>query len=317
MPKFNIRHLTKYTYTSPAINSANEIMLYPVVDDLQEVLDHKVIITGYPEVYVHKDYYGNNVGSFSFAEPHLELLIDSQLEVETWSKPLTNDDMSAEEQWKLLYAVSHQVPYIDFLKQETFKDIAEVMQMIESIKKINATPLQAALNLSDYVFKNFSYIKGVTTVETTLDEIWKLKSGVCQDFAHILLVMLRQLYIPARYVSGYVCPNKNGMRGEGATHAWVEAWIPNQGWVGIDPTNNCTVDDLHVRLAIGRSFMDCSPVKGTYKGAADHTLEVAVSVEYEGGPKVNQDLALEEIATATATSDVNSFQRYQQIQQQQ
>lgn len=317
MPKFNIRHLTKYTYTAAAVDSANEIMLYPMNDDLQEVLSHQVIITGNPDVYIHKDYYGNNVGSFSFAEPHLELLIDSLLEVETKKAPAVADDIPASEQWKLLYAVSHQPPYIDFLKQETFQAIPEVMTLIDSIKKANATPLQAAVNLSEYVFNNFSYIKGVTTVETTLDEIWELKSGVCQDFAHMLLVMLRQLFIPARYVSGYVCPNKNGMRGEGATHAWVEAWIPETGWVGIDPTNNCLVNDLHVRLAIGRSFSDCSPVKGTYKGAADHTLEVAVSVEYEGGPKVNQDLALEEIEREKTTSDVNSFQRYQQIQQQQ
>ncbi|CAD5252427.1 MULTISPECIES: transglutaminase family protein [unclassified Imperialibacter] len=317
MPKFNIRHLTKYTYTTSATNSANEIMLYPIQDDHQEVLQHHVIITGNPDVYVHKDYYGNNVGSFAFADPHLQLLIDSILEVETKKAPEVADESPADEQWKHLYNISNHVPYIDFLRQENFQAIPEVMAMIESVKKQNATPLQAALNLSEYVFSNFSYIKGVTTVETTLDEIWKLKSGVCQDFAHMLLVMLRQLFIPARYVSGYVCPNKNGMRGEGATHAWVEAYIPDHGWVGIDPTNNCLVNDLHVRLAIGRSFVDCSPVKGTYKGAADHTLEVAVSVEYEGGPKVNQDLALEEIAKATATPDVNSFQRYQQIQQQQ
>lgn len=317
MPKFNIRHLTKYTYTTAAVDSANEIMLYPINDDLQEVLSHQVIITGNPEVYIHKDYYGNSVGSFSFAEPHLQLLIDSHLEVETKKASHVVNDQPADEQWKLLYAVSHQVPYIDFLKQETFQAIPEVMALIDSIKKANATPLQAAVNLSEYVFNHFSYIKGVTTVETTLDEIWELKSGVCQDFAHMLLVMLRQLFIPARYVSGYVCPNKNGMRGEGATHAWVEAWIPETGWVGIDPTNNCLVNDLHVRLAIGRSFSDCSPVKGTYKGAADHTLEVAVSVEYEGGPRLNHDIALEEVEREKTTGDVNSFQRYQQIQQQQ
>lgn len=317
MPKFSIRHLTKYTYTAAAVDSANEIMLYPIDDDLQEVLSHQVVITGNPDVYIHKDYYGNNVGSFSFAEPHLELLIDSLLEIETKKSPAVVNDNPASEQWKLLYAVSQQPPYIDFLKQETFQAIPEVMTLIDSIKKANATPLQAAVNLSEYVFNHFSYIKGVTTVETTLDEIWELKSGVCQDFAHMLLVMLRQLFIPARYVSGYVCPNKNGMRGEGATHAWVEAWIPETGWVGIDPTNNCLVNDLHVRLAIGRSFSDCSPVRGTYKGAADHTLEVAVSVEYEGGPKVNQDLALEEVEREKTINDVNSFQRYQQIQQQQ
>ena len=91
----------------------------------------------------------------------------------------------------------------------------------------------------------------------------EIKAGVCQDFAHILLVMLRLLNIPARYVSGYVCPHDHNLRGEGATHAWVEAYIPFYGWLGLDPTNNCIVNDFHVRLAIGRSFSDCSPVRGT------------------------------------------------------
>lgn len=321
MPRFNIRHLTRYTYSEPVHSSANEIMLYPIIDDHQEVIAHQVYVNGnaggHPDVYIHKDYYGNSVGSFSFAESHYQLVIDSVLEVVTHAHPQLDDSASPEEQWKHLYAICYQVPYIDFLKQESFAALPEVMALIDAEKKENATPMQAALNLSEYIFKNFKYIKGVTTVETTLDEVWQLKSGVCQDFAHMLLVMLRQLYIPARYVSGYICPNHNGMRGEGATHAWVDAYIPNNGWVGIDPTNNCVVTDRHVRLAVGRSFADCSPVKGTYKGAADHTLEVAVSVEYEGGPKMNEDLELERIATETATREVNSFQRYQQIQQQQ
>ena len=149
--------------------------------------------------------------------------------------------------------------------------------------RTSLTPLEAARQLRTYVFDHFKYIKGITTVETTLDEVWKLKAGVCQDFAHILLVFLRQIRIPARYVSGYICPNSNGMRGEGATHAWIEAFIPFNGWVGLDPTNNCEADDLHVRLAVGRNFSDCSPVKGTYKGAAGQQLEVGVSVSYEDG----------------------------------
>ncbi|MBK9383194.1 MAG: enoyl-CoA hydratase/isomerase family protein [Chitinophagaceae bacterium] len=104
------------------------------------------------------------------------------------------------------------------------------------------------------------------------------ETGVCQDFAHILLVMLRYVGIPARYVSGYICPKNHELRGEGATHAWVEAYIPFHGWMGFDPTNNCIVSDRHVKLAIGRSFTDCTPVKGTYKGSSEHKLEVSVVI---------------------------------------
>jgi transglutaminase-like putative cysteine protease len=98
-----------------------------------------------------------------------------------------------------------------------------------------------------------------------------------------MLQMLRTINIPGRYVSGYICPNKNGMRGEGATHAWVEAWIPGYGWAGIDPTNNIWVTNNHVKLAVGRNFNDCTPIKGTFKGPARQKLLVYVSIGYEDG----------------------------------
>ena len=157
------------------------------------------------------------------------------------------------------------------------------------------------------------------TVETTMDEIWKLRAGVCQDFAHILTIMLRLVNIPARYVSGYICTNRHHtLRGEGATHAWAEAFIPFLGWVGLDPTNNCLVNDSHVRLALGRNFTDCSPVKGTYRGTAKHNLEVSVSVEYEDehphSPSENWQIPEE-----SSSYSVNSYQRNkldQEMQQQ-
>ena len=136
---------------------------------------------------------------------------------------------------------------------------------------------------SGYIFKEFKYIKGITNIETTVDEILEHRSGVCQDFAHVLLQLLRIMRVPSRYVSGYICPNKNGMRGEGATHAWVEAWIPKLGWTGIDPTNNVWASTHHVKLAAGRNFNDCTPMKGTFKGIAKQTLSVYVSVGYEDG----------------------------------
>ena len=116
------------------------------------------------------------------------------------------------------------------------------------------SPLEVCKQLTDFVYRNFKYIKGITTVETTIEEVWVLKAGVCQDFAHILIVMLRMLGVPARYVSGYICPNKNGMRGEGATHAWVEVYIPFYGWLGLDPTNNCIVERPACAACCGKEF---------------------------------------------------------------
>ena len=177
--------------------------------------------------------------------------------------------------------------------------------------------MRSAIRLNGYVYANFKYIQGVTSVESTVDEVWKLKAGVCQDFAQVLLVMLRMIDIPARYVSGYVCPNRNGMRGEGATHAWVETYIPFYGWLGLDPTNNVVANDLHVRLAVGRSFNDCSPVKGTYKGTSNHKLEVGVSVSYEDGHHLEDKATVLQPHPVKVDENSNSYRRYMEMIQQQ
>ena len=314
MSKFKIRHITKYTYEDTVRDSANQIMLYPLTDQYQDVIEHKIVITGNPIVNIHRDYYGNAVGTFTHAQPHKELDIDSKLVVETKHRAIPEDTIAQETQWKDLGNLKYQLEFIDFLKQEKFEALPEVEKVIEEERK-ECTPLQSAKELCEYVFKNFSYKKGITTVETTVDEIWKLRSGVCQDFAHVLLVMLRLMDIPARYVSGYVCPSRDGMRGEGATHAWVEAYIPYYGWLGLDPTNNCIANETHVRLAVGKNFSDCSPVKGTYRGTSNHTLEVEVAVAYEDGrtTSLDQDVQPEVITS----SSKNSFRRFQEMQMQQ
>ena len=221
-----------------------------------------------------------------------------------------------------MYEIRNIVPFIDFLKQENFEALPEVKKIADAGFYKSVSVFTALLQLTEYVYKNFQYIKGITSVTTTVDEIWKLKAGVCQDFAHILLAMLRLLGIPARYVSGYVCPHDNNLRGEGATHAWAEAYVPFHGWIGLDPTNNCVASDLHVRLAVGRNFSDCSPVKGTYKGTAKQTLEVGVSVSHEDG-RVSKEMAA--ILTPQAVTkklengagDDNSYRKYMQMVQQQ
>jgi transglutaminase-like putative cysteine protease len=318
MPRFNIHHITKYTYEGPVRDSANQIILYPVKDAHQEVLRQELTITGEPPVDVYKDYFGNDIGSFTHAEPHTMLAIDSRVEVVTKPRPPIDDTAPVDMQWAQLQEIRWQVPYIDFLKQERFESLAEVLASVGSYNVRTQTPLQAATQLRNYVYENFKYIKGVTSVESTIDEVWRLRAGVCQDFAHMLMVFLRQAQIPARYISGYICPNKNGMRGEGATHAWIEAYIPFNGWVGLDPTNNCIADDLHVRLAIGRGFSDVSPVKGTYKGSAGQQLEVGVSVSYENG-RVSEEETMAVLSPQPSVNgkDSNSYRRYMEMMQQQ
>ncbi len=320
MPAYRIKHITRYTYPSTVIDSANQVMLFPLDDAQQEVKKHDLIITHQPSVELYTDYFGNKVGIFSVIKPHLELTIESNIEVITHATQLPGNEKTAAAQWENLGIIREQFPYMDFMLLEKFESHQEISAVVTSLMNESITPFTIAEQMSAYVFGNFEYRKGVTNVETQVDEIWKLKAGVCQDFAHVLLVMLRIVGIPARYVSGYICPDNDELRGAGATHAWVEAYIPFHGWIGFDPTNNCIASDMHVRLAIGRSFTDCTPVKGTYKGSSEHVLEVSVTIE-DGSPK-KEVQAITPVFTykvhnpGIASTD-NSYRKFMEIQQQQ
>jgi transglutaminase-like putative cysteine protease len=282
MPVFNIHHITKYEYDRPVKESVNEIRIYPFADGGQETLHHQVNITTHPDVYIVQDYWGNRAGMFNLLPSHKELVIESKLIVRT----LGHSTLSLNNQATL------ETLQTDIADKLSLLEISKVTE-IELRDELNAlvdefytsgTPVASIIEkCGNYIYENFNYIKGITTIETTVKEILEHRSGVCQDFAHVMLAMLRTLGIPSRYVSGYICPNKNGMRGEGATHAWIEAWIPGNGWVGNDPTNNVWVTNHHVKLAVGRNFNDCTPVKGTFKGPARQSLSVYVSVGYEDG----------------------------------
>jgi transglutaminase-like putative cysteine protease len=319
MPAYKIKHLTRYTYASPVIDCTNQIMLYPIIDDRLEVKKHEIKISNNPEIEVFVDYFGNRVGAFSVIKPHTELLIESNAEVTTKQVLVPMDEMSAEDQWRHLDEIKYGIEFFDFLKEASFSSATDTKKALSEVVNFADKPLKNALVLSEYVYDNFTYKQGVTSVETPVEDIWKLKAGVCQDFAHMLLVLLRMFKIPARYVSGYICPKETGVRGEGATHAWVEAYIPFYGWLGLDPTNNCIVTDGHVKIAVGRNFADCTPVKGTYKGSGDHTLEVTVHIE-NGKPRAMRpptELPAYVYVVQNQEAPVNSYRRYLEMQQQQ
>ena len=319
MPNYRIKHITRYTYTSPVIDSANQILLYPIHDDWQEVRRHELDISGNPLIEVFTDYFGNQAGMFTIINPHAELSIKSEIDVNTTALLLPADDVPSKQQWENLEMMREQFPYMDFLKEEVFNASEELITEANRILKDGTTPLTVAKALSSFVYNTFEYKQGITSVESSLDEVWQLKAGVCQDFAHMLLLMLRITGIPARYVSGYICPKNHDLRGAGATHAWVDAYIPYYGWLGLDPTNDCLVSDRHVRLAIGRSFSDCTPVKGTYKGSAEHTLEVSVSIENGVAKSKNEEEPFPTFSyhVKNPAAQVNSYRRFLEMQQQQ
>jgi len=318
MPDYHINHVTRYLYPSTVIDCTNQVMLYPVNDQQQLVKNHELKVSGDPSVEEFRDYFGNTVGMFSLVKPHRELTILSSIEVVTSPVNVPANDSSPESQWEELVQVCETYPYIDFLQQEVFIAASDIRDLLDHITGKDKTVFENVQLLNEYVYKHFEYKKGVTNVETKVDQILKLKAGVCQDFAHVLLVFLRILGIPSRYVSGYICPKDHELRGEGATHAWVETFIPFYGWLGFDPTNNCIASDRHVRLAIGRNFSDCTPVKGTYKGSSEHTLEVSVSIE-NGTSRKNKTEETPVFTYRAHNPGVpdNSYRRHMEMQQQQ
>lgn len=318
MPKYRIKHITRYSYPGFVIDSANQLMLFPLDDADQEVKNHDLRISHHPSVEVFTDYFGNQVGIFSVIRPHTELRIESEIEVVTREAKQPDNSHPAGIQWENLVTAREQFPFMDFLQAESCDAEEEINAIAQSFMGEGIAPFEVAEKMSAYVYHHFTYQKGITGVETSVDEIWKLKAGVCQDFAHVLLVMLRMVGIPARYVSGYICPKHHELRGEGATHAWVEAYIPFHGWIGLDPTNNCIASDRHVRLAVGRHFTDCTPVKGTYKGSSEHTLEVSVTIENGTTQKEGEEPA--PVFTYKAHNPGapdNSYRKFMEMQQQQ
>ena len=279
MAKYKIKHITHYFYKSPVYESINQIMLYPIQDLHQTLHFQSIRITDSPSIEVFKDHYFNQLGIFNILKPHSELSIQSNIVVEVVPIEIPNLEISIAQQWEEIELLKKDFTLKDFLEVEEFKAKEEISNVVKSLIDKEISVFENAFNVSKFIFENFTYKQGVTTIETDIDEIWSLKAGVCQDFAHLLLEMLQIAELPSRYVSGYICPKNHDLRGEGATHAWVEVFLPTYGWIGIDPTNNCLVSDRHVRLAVGKDFHDCTPVKGIYKGSLEHRLEVTVVVE--------------------------------------
>ena len=301
MPVFKIQHITKYEYDRLIQESMNEIKIFPIQSPEQEVLQHELIISGNPEVQNFFDYWGNQTGVFNLMPPHQELSIDSRLVVRTInSSDLRVNFISSFSE--LPGEVQGNLKMLELTRPDDIRSQSRIDEIAQSVYSHDDSVGITIKNCSDYIFTYFNYIKGITNVETTVDEILEKKAGVCQDFAHIMLQILRTLKIPCRYVSGYICPYQRGLRGEGATHAWVEAWVPRSGWAGIDPTNNVWVTNTHIKLATGRHFTDCSPVKGSFRGSAGQHLTVFVSVDYEDG-YIFQDLNKVELNPGNLVSE--------------
>ena len=316
--KFFLHHTTQYSYSNPVVESANKILLYPFNDMNQQLVNHKLTISGNPDVFTYLDDFNNRVGFFTYTPPHKVLIISSEAEILSKKIIHPEDEKNASNQWKLTEELGNSIDYIPFLKVERLKSNKQLNRLLNQIIDKNFSPLENVKKLCNYIKTNFNYQKGLTNVFTTIDEVLKLKSGVCQDFTNLLIQLCRMSKIPTRYVSGYVFADE-GLRGAGATHAWAEILIPNYGWLGLDPTNNCIADQFHIRLAVGRNYNDCAPVKGVFKGKETQLMDVKVHLDSKKKSKNFESLINNSFNKDIHESDSqNSYRRnLEMIQQQQ
>ena len=276
--KFRILHRTTYQYKSSVVDSFNELRLRPVSNEEQICHSFELKITPQAAPWQYHDFYLNIVDTFEVGAAHERLSIEAQSVVETLLKGDTPVKPGGFAEYK---TPAVQTMCYDFLQSSEYVSTGvEVWRYAMDICSKQEDPWFCATEIMHSIFKNFEYSPTATTVNTHMEDVLRFGKGVCQDFAHLMIGLCRCLEIPSRYVSGYIYtrPGPGGLRGAQASHAWCEVFLPGQGWLGLDPTNNCRVDENYIKVAFGRDYADITPVRGTYRGGSQREMEVFVDV---------------------------------------
>lgn len=274
----NIRvyHSTAYTYSDPAYDSFNELRLRPADDYRQTLRTFDLEVTPRVSLRSRHDGFGNVVHTFHLPGPHGRLEVQASSNVVTYAIPMP---------------ISVRAEVLPGLKERFFEYLspsARVPLDRDWLAIFGALPLRAeqdlvsyANDLTRYLFGRFRYRTDATDVNTPLADFARTGDGVCQDYSHAMLAICRSVGIPARYVSGYVHSQPEGLeplQGSEGSHAWVELFLPGSGWVGFDPTNGCLLTEGHVKIGVGRDYDDVPPVKGLRRGGGSSKLFVDVRV---------------------------------------
>ena len=277
---FAIRYLTIYEYDAEVVDNLNALRVKPAANGRQRCDEFSVRLTPEARLHHHTDYFGTEVVEFEISRPHRQLTIDVTARVSTHTPaepPSTT--------WEALEEPSYREAGGEFLLQlDDAPGNAELAQLIAATRA--STPLQTVLRISELIPDRFEYRQGATYVDSTIEHLFEVGAGVCQDFVHLGLCLLRHHGIAARYVSGYLFAT--GTEGgeesvEVDTHAWLEALLPLPGggepvWVGADPTNRVLVNENHVKIGHGRHYSDVAPIKGVYRGGANAKLDASVTM---------------------------------------
>jgi transglutaminase-like putative cysteine protease len=279
---FSIRYLTEYRYDEPVSDNLNALRVRPATTSSQRCDEFHTRIDPEARVSRHLDYFGTEVLEFGIPTGHEQLTIDMRARVVTSDPPAP-----CEGDWESL----HSGAYLDAAGE--FALPWEDQPAIGGLRELEGElagapgPLAALRILCELIPGRFEYRRGATYVGSSVSDLLEAGAGVCQDFVHVSLILLRRRGIAARYVSGYLwaAPEDGGADSlEVDTHAWLEVLLPATDgraepvWVGADPTNRRLADETHVKIGHGRFYADVPPVKGVYMGAASAELDASVTI---------------------------------------
>ena len=278
-----VRHTTQYNYAYAIRESVMEVWMQPQKYTRQRLVSFDIELDPPAQLFSYADSFGNPVYHFDVPQPHDRLTITARAAVETQTPPDLPDHLDMGE-WDRVRLAVQRGEQFDYLQPHGFARETDALRRYAADHAIDELrlrdPLTAVRELNRVVYESFGYEAGVTRADSPIDDVLKTRKGVCQDFAHVMIAICRSWGLPARYVSGYLYTDKrHGDRSDpDATHAWVEVFFPQLRWVGFDPTNNSLVTERHIACAVGRDYSDVPPSRGTYKGEAESSLAVGVSV---------------------------------------
>ncbi|HET6302872.1 transglutaminase family protein [Microbacterium sp.] len=280
MKRLRIEHQTGFSYQGDVSASYNEARMLPGSTDSQFVLSSALEIEPSTSVNQYVDYFGTRVASFDVLSAHSSLTITARSLVEVRPRPIEHVDLTWDD---LFEESSRSIETVEQLTQTNrTRPHPEVAEFARSIAAEHDHPGRAAHAIAVAVGDAVEYMHGITGVHSTARDAWEARKGVCQDIAHITLGALREVGIPARYVSGYLHPRPSaevGVAVAGESHAWVE-WFAGE-WQGFDPTNNIEIGDRHVLIGRGRDYGDVPPLRGVYAGPFKSHLHVKVTITRE------------------------------------
>ena len=294
-----------------------ELRMQPLSEGPQRCLKFEVSLRPPARVSSYRDHLGNDVHHFDIPGRHTQLVITAKSLVESLPREETPAALDASA-WDELDALVDKGDYWDMLMPSQFARPTGKLQ--EFARELDVRrrddPLTVLRELNTAIYNAFDYVPQSTSVDSPIDEALESRKGVCQDYSNIMIALARTLKIPCRYVSGYLFHRVeyNDRSAQDATHAWVEALLPELGWVGFDPTNNLLAGERHIRVAVGRDYAEVPPTRGVFKGTAESELSVAVQVKLADEPDSEEAMRL--IAALSQPPEAEHTAQQQQQQQQ-